>query len=119
VDALPGDAQFYDLSPRIERHPFFPERTSVLWTRIDGPHHLQLRIWERGAGETLGCGTGACAAAVLARAQNRLRGTTGEVEVASKGGVLRVGWCGGDTDEIFLTGPAQIVFRGHLRLSAP
>lgn len=109
-DALPEDALFFRLSPRIERHPVFPERTSVLWTVVEGPNRLRLRIWERGVGETFGCGTGACAAAVLARALGRVEGPA--TAVASKGGVLEVVWGGGERDAVTLTGPAQVVYTG-------
>jgi diaminopimelate epimerase len=111
VDKLPDDARFFRVSPQIETHALFPERTSVLWTRVEGPDQLRLRIWERGVGETLGCGTGACAAVVLARAQAKIAGA-GEVTVASKGGALRVSWPGGVDDPVTLIGPAEIVFTG-------
>ena len=118
VERLPEDADFFRLSPRIELHPLFPERTSVLWTLVEGPDsqatvaRLRLRIWERGAGETLGCGTGACAAAVLARMQNKA--SAPEIDVLSRGGTLRVAWAGGADDTILLTGPAEVVYTGRL-----
>lgn len=58
---LPDDETFFRLSPLIENDPVFPERTSVLWAVVEKPGAIRLRIWERGVGETLGCGTGACA----------------------------------------------------------
>ena len=109
VDRLPEDAEFLRLSPALENHPLFPERTSVMWTRVADSEDLQLRIWERGVGETWGCGTGACAAAVAAI----LHGfAASPVEVRSKGGALRVEWCEGES--IFLTGPAEYVYEGCL-----
>lgn len=67
VNELPGDERFFAVSPQIENHPLFPERTSVLWAKsCDEGNCFDIRIWERGAGETLGCGTGACAVTVLA-----------------------------------------------------
>ena len=113
VDELPDEERFLRLSPRGENHPLFPERTSVLWTVAEPPNTLRLRIWERGAGETLGCGTGACAAAVLARVQGKINGV-GPVAVASKGGTLHVDWAGGANDAIFLTGRAHVVYAGHV-----
>ena len=110
VDRLPDDDLFFRLSPRIENHPLFPERTSVMWTRVAAPDRIDLRIWERAAGETLGCGTGACAAAVVARAQGKV--ASPEVTVVSRGGTLRVGWPGGEGDTVLLSGPAEIVFTG-------
>jgi diaminopimelate epimerase len=111
VDNLPEDALFFRLSPRLENHPLFPERTSVLWTQVEGQDRLRVRIWERGVGETLGCGTGACAAAVLARVQGK--SSAPEIAVASQGGTLRVAWPGGPDDAITLTGPAEAVFTGN------
>lgn len=111
VSELPGDERFFALSPLIENHELFPERTSVMWTQVTGPNHLRLRIWERGAGETLGCGTGACAAAVLARVQGKVA-AAGEVMVASKGGELHVDWFGDEGSAILLTGPAETVYTG-------
>ena len=65
-DALPNDETFLSLSPKIEHHSLFPERTSVIWAKPAHDNTLEVRIWERGVGETLGCGTGAVAVAVLA-----------------------------------------------------
>lgn len=107
VDSLPDDERFLRDSPMIENHPLFPKRTSVLWTVVESPSRLYMRIWERGAGETLACGTGACAAAVAAQ----LQGLVGEsVEVHSAGGVLYVEWRPGEP--IYLTGAAELVYEG-------
>ena len=62
----PDEATFQRVSPLIENHPLFPERTSVLWATPQGDSTVAVRIWERGAGETWGCGTGACAVGVAA-----------------------------------------------------
>jgi diaminopimelate epimerase len=97
----------------------FPERTSVLWTTVEsGARRLRLRIWERGAGETLGCGTGACAAAVAAITEGRIAAAvdTESVEVTSRGGTLRVAWAGG-ASPIYLAGPARVVYTGAWRLA--
>jgi diaminopimelate epimerase len=111
VDALPDDRTFETISAEVETHPAFPERTSLMWVRRDAPDRLTMRIWERGAGETLGCGTGACAAAVAAR----LRGLTrSPVTVATGGGELTVEWEPGS--RIRMTGPAEYVFHGSVRL---
>jgi len=103
----PDEAEFQRLSPLIEHHPLFPERVSVIWTTVAGQDALRLRIWERGAGETWACGTGACAAAVAAHLE-KLCGC--EVAVSSRGGTLRVAI--GPELELTLTGPAARVFRG-------
>jgi diaminopimelate epimerase len=119
VDELPGDDVFFTASPLIELNPVFPERSSVLWAKVlnDGRQgtgaHLQIRIWERGAGETLGCGTGACAAAILAIVQERVSG--GSVAVRSKGGTLHILSRGVDTP-LQMTGPAEIVYTGTVSL---
>jgi diaminopimelate epimerase len=111
IDELPDDERFFRLSRKIEHHPLFPERTSVMWTKLEGRDRLRLRIWERGVGETWGCGTGACAAAVAAK----LRGFTGdEPVVASKGGELRITWPG--EGAILMTGPAEYVFTGQIEV---
>jgi diaminopimelate epimerase len=116
VETLPEDARFLNLSPQIENHPIFPERTSVIWTQVESANRLRLRIWERGVGETLGCGTGASAAAVLARLQHKVS-ANGTITVASSGGELVVGWAGEGSD-ILLTGLAQTVFTGTYCLNS-
>ena len=105
------EEKFDRLSPLIGHHPLFPERTSVMWATVEGPERIRLRIWERGAGETLGCGTGACATMIAAR----LHGFVGDrATVASKGGELRVGWSG--EGSCILTGEAHEVFTGTIPL---
>jgi len=106
VEALPPDDLFFRLSPRIENHPNFPERTSVLWTEVLDKSRVRIRIWERGAGETLGCGTGACAAAIAAQIHGFVEK---RVVVVSKGGELIIEWSEGAP--IRMTGPAEYVFR--------
>lgn len=107
-ERLPEDALFFAASPAIEHHPWYPERTSVLWCAVVAPGRLRLRIWERGVGETLACGTGVCAAAAAAQR----RGDAGEcVAVSCPGGdfeVVREG------EDLWLTGPAEIVFSGTI-----
>lgn len=101
------DRYFDRISPVLEVHEAYPERTSVLWADVSDDRRIQVRIWERGVGETLGCGTGACAVAVAAR----LRGMSSEeVEVVSRGGSLTASWDG--DGPVFLTGPADILFSG-------
>jgi len=112
--ALPDQETFESVSPKIERSPLFPDRTSVIWAQETGDNQLQLLIWERGVGETLGCGTGASAAAA-----NYLRGKGrgGTVEVTSKGGTLRVSmdsW----SAPITVEGVAERVFQGEFRFGS-
>jgi diaminopimelate epimerase len=108
VEALPDEATFQNVSPLIETHPLFPEKTSVMWTHFTAPDQAEVRIWERATGETLGCGTGAAAVAVVAR----LRGlSAGPVCVASRGGSVWAEWDGASS--VTLTGPAELVFVGE------
>lgn len=108
IFGIPDEARFQRLSPRIEVHKLFPERTSVLWTDIESRGRARVRIWERGAGETLACGTGAAAVAVAGYVTER---TGPRLEVTSRGGTLTVEVS--DDLEIELTGPAEFVFEGE------
>lgn len=106
---IPGDDSFESVSAKIEVSPLFPQRTSVIWAQEVVPDRLLIRIWERGVGETLGCGTGASAAAVdYLRRKNR----GGTVEVTSRGGTLKVEMTAWD-QPITLTGTAETVYSGE------
>lgn len=102
------------LGAAIERHPLFPNRTNVEFVQVLSPGRLRMRVWERGAGETRACGTGACAA-VAAASRRGLCGRA--VEVLLDGGSLAIQW-GGDNAHIFMTGPSAISFRGEIDLEA-
>ena len=106
-----ADAEAEDVATRgaaVEHDPLFPEATNVEFASLIGPDHLRLRVWERGTGITLACGSGACAAAVAAH----LRGLTGRrVLVRADGGDLAVDW---RDDGVWLTGPVAYVFDGVL-----
>lgn len=105
-----------ELGPRIESHPRFPARTNVEFVRVAGPRAIEVRVWERGAGITLACGTGACASAVATLATGRVAGGfQGPVEVRLPGGALQIDWAG-EGRPVFMTGPAVEVFRGALEL---
>ena len=110
VRDLPGDAEFFEVSPLIEHHAMFPERTSVIWTTLQSPTQMRLRIWERGAGETQGCGTGSTAAAAH---WMRLTGETGPIEVHNPGGTLEIGGPSWDGD-LEVVGVAHTMFQGEL-----
>lgn len=98
--------------PKIERHPRFPRRVNAGYMQVVDRRHIRLRVWERGAGETLACGTGACAAVVA----GRLRGLLDEqVEVRLPGGTLSVAWAG-EGSRVWMTGPAETVFEGTIEL---
>jgi diaminopimelate epimerase len=99
------------LGPLVEVDARFPNRTNVEFVRRDGPGEITMRVWERGVGETLACGTGACAAAVAAV---RLDGATSPVTVHLAGGDLIIDV--NDDLEVTMTGPALPVFEGHMSL---
>lgn len=111
--SLPWDEGFASVSEKIEHDPRYPQRTSVIWTQEVGPNHLKLRIWERGVGETLGCGTGSSAAAAD---YMRRKGLGGTVTVESKGGTLKVSASRWD-QPITIEGRAEIVFEGSYRFA--
>jgi len=100
------------LGPAIERHPRFPRRVNVGFMEIVDRTHIRLRVYERGAGETLACGTGACAAVAVGRRWGKL---DREVHVGVRGGELRVNW-NGPGENIWLTGPAEVSFAGHVEV---
>ena len=95
----------------IENHERFPNRVNAGFIQTVDRGQIRLRVWERGAGETLACGTGACAAVVAGIRWGLL---DADVAVHMRGGVLRVQWAGGAQDHVKLLGPTQIVFRGHI-----
>lgn len=97
--------------PRIEHHRRFARRVNVGFMQVTGPQSIALRVWERGAGETLACGTGACAAAVSAIRQERV---SSPVRVRMRGGEVTIAWQPGQT--VRMTGPAETVFEGEVAL---
>ncbi|HKA28465.1 MAG TPA: diaminopimelate epimerase [Candidatus Binatia bacterium] len=99
------------LGPRFEHHPFFPRRVNTEFIRVVGPADLEMRVWERGAGETLACGTGACAAAVAAARTGR---TGRRVRVALPGGSLDIDWQA--DDHVRMSGDAVEVFDGFIEV---
>ena len=100
------------LGPAIERHPRFPRRVNAGFLEFVSRSEVRLRVYERGAGETPGCGTGACAAVAVGR---RRRLLDPEVRVRMRGGELRVNWTG-PGEHIWLSGPAEISFAGHVEV---
>jgi diaminopimelate epimerase len=101
------------LGPLVERHPRFVRRVNVGFVQLLSREAVALRVYERDAGETLSCGTGACAAVV---AGIRLGWLDTAVEVATRGGRLRITWAGGDADPVFMSGPAETVYQGEIEL---
>ena len=98
--------------PLIERHPRFPNKVNAGFMQIIDRQHIRLRVFERGAGETLACGTGACAAVVAGIGRDLLDTT---VQVATRGGELTIHWAGVGTP-VWMTGPAENVFEGEIEL---
>jgi diaminopimelate epimerase len=108
VDAAPVER----LGPRIEHHPAFPNRVNVEFVQVVTRGRVRQRTWERGTGETLACGSGACAVAVSAILRGR---TDRELDVELRGGTLRIAWPADDAS-VRMTGPAVEVFRGRIPL---
>ena len=101
------------IGPLVENHARFPRRVNVGFLQVLSRTHVRLRVHERDAGETLACGTGACAAIV---AGIRLGWLDTRVDIDMHGGKLTVEWAGGPDDSVFLTGPATTVFEGEIEL---
>ena len=100
------------LGPAIEQHERFPARVNAGFMQIVDAHHIRLRVWERGSGETLACGTGACAAVVTGIERGLLQSP---VTVQARGGLLEISWSGRNSP-VMLAGPAVTVFEGEISL---
>ena len=100
------------LGPQIEHHPRFPKRVNAGFMQVVERHHVKLRVYERGAGETLACGTGACAAVVAGIRRGSL---DSPVRVSARGGELSIAWAG-EGQPVYLSGPAVTVFEGEMTL---
>ncbi|CAN6132367.1 DapF Diaminopimelate epimerase [Methylophilaceae bacterium] len=109
VDSAPVVA----LGQQIEVHARFPERVNAGFMQVINPHHIKLRVFERGSGETLACGTGACAAVVTGIQLGHL---SSPVKVTARGGELSIAWQGKGTP-VMMTGPAETVFTGSIQIS--
>ncbi|MEC9237512.1 MAG: diaminopimelate epimerase, partial [Chloroflexota bacterium] len=108
IDTAVAEFPLHTVGPKIEHHSIFPNRVNFEIVNVDSPNHLTARVWERGSGETLACGTGACGIAVA----SILTGHSGNtVDITLPGGTLKVDWDG--QGEVFLEGPAQEVFSGE------
>ncbi len=100
------------LGPQLEHHPLFPERANVSFAQIVSEHEIKLRVWERGVGETLACGTAACATVV---ALHRRKLTGNHADVHLPGGILSITWDEQDNC-VWMTGPVELEFKGELEL---
>lgn len=106
------NAPVAELGPQIEHHPRFPKRVNAGFMQVVHRQHVKLRVYERGAGETLACGTGACAAVVAGIRRGLL---DSPVRVSARGGELSIAWAG-EGEPVYLSGPAVTVFEGEIEL---
>lgn len=105
-------ANVAELGPQIESHDSFPQRVNAGFMQVVNPHEIKLRVYERGSGETLACGTGACAAVVSGIQLGLLQSP---VLVHTRGGKLNIEWQG-EGQPVMMTGPAEIVFEGEIQI---
>lgn len=111
MDTTVDDFSLSTIGPKIERHELFPRRINFEIARMIDTKSIEARVWERGAGETLACGSGTCAIAVIAR----IKGYIGDiVDIILPGGILTVEWDG--IGEVYLTGPVAMVFEGKWKV---
>jgi diaminopimelate epimerase len=107
IDQPVGEFPLHTIGPMVEHHSIFPNRVNFETVNITGPGAMTARVWERGSGETMACGTGACAIAVAARL---LGISDGRVDITLPGGTLSIDWDG--EGEVYLEGPAEEIFSG-------
>lgn len=103
------------IGPKFENHPLFPDRVNTEFVKVIDEHTVQMRVWERGSGETLACGTGACAVAVASILNHHVDGST-PVTVKLLGGDLEIFW-NREENLVYMTGPATTVYDGEIDLS--
>ncbi|MBL7062402.1 MAG: diaminopimelate epimerase [Dehalococcoidia bacterium] len=103
-----ADFPLSEIGPQVENHPIFPERVNFEIARVLNRNKIEARVWERGAGETLSCGSGTCAIAVITRLKGH---TDNEVDIILPGGNLTINWDG--VGEVYLSGPVEEVFSGE------
>jgi len=106
------DVPLIQWGPELEKHNLFPRKTNVEFVQVLTPEHVKMRVWERGAGETLACGTGACATAVASILNDK---TGRKVKVSLAHGDLDIEWSE-DDNRIYMTGPATKVFTGQVKI---
>ncbi len=106
------DEHVLEHGPQIEEHPLFPQKTNVEFVQVQTPQRLRLRVWERGCGETLACGTGACASVVAAVLNGHVQYSE-TVLVQLQGGELGIRWAS-PSSTVEMTGPVETAFRGSL-----
>lgn len=110
IDSDPSELDIAHIGPAIESHSLFPERVNVEFVQMQPDGSLKMRVWERGSGETMACGTGACATAVAAMLKGRTPQRTATIHL--RGGDLIIEW-NPDNNRVYMTGPAALVFEGE------
>ena len=110
IDSDPSELDIAHIGPAIESHSLFPERVNVEFVQMQPDGSLKMRVWERGSGETMACGTGACATAVAAMLKGRTPQRTATVHL--RGGDLIIEW-NPNNNRVYMTGPAALVFEGE------
>ena len=115
IDKKPSDFPVCEIGPLFENNAFFPERTNTEFAYVENRRTIWMRVWERGTGETLACGTGTCAT-VVAAILNGLVDAGEKITVHLLGGNLEIVWSGREEDSVFMTGPAETVFTGEIEL---
>lgn len=110
IDSDPSELDIAHIGPAIESYSLFPERVNVEFVQVQPDGSLKMRVWERGSGETMACGTGACATAVAAMLKGRTPQRTATVHL--RGGDLIIEW-NPDNNRVYMTGPAALVFEGE------
>ena len=113
IDKKPAEFPVCELGPYFENNSFFPERTNTEFAFVENRRTIWMRVWERGTGETLACGTGTCAT-VVAAILNNLVDAGEKITVHLLGGDLQIEWSGRQEDSVYMTGPAVTVFEGDI-----
>ena len=113
IENSPREFPLEKVGPLFENNAVFPDRTNTEFINVVDRKNLEMRVWERGSGETLACGTGACASAVAAILNGY---ADNDVTVHLIGGDLKISWSGNENDSVFMTGPATTVFEGNIEL---
>ena len=115
IDKKPSEFPVCEVGPLFEHDSFFPERTNTEFAFVENRRTIWMRVWERGTGETLACGTGTCAT-VVAAILNGFVDAGEKITVHLLGGDLEIEWSGREGDSVFMTGPAENVFTGEIKL---
>lgn len=115
INKKPAEFPVTEIGPLFENDKFFPERTNTEFAYVEDRRTIWMRVWERGTGETLACGTGTCAT-VVAAILNGLVDAGEKITVHLVGGDLEIQWSGNEGDSVFMTGPAENVFTGDVEL---